>query len=197
VGKVLSAQGSGYYPSCIQEGSKPDDPDYFDLTIAQGMALYWRTRRWRVDASGSFYSDGRGTPENPIVYSGGSELTPSLTITSEEKLVCFGNYTFYFNGDIGVESGTQPITFTYDFSGGYKTNEKFYPLFEVDSIYVYNSYPSGQKVGNTRFIFNNYTIVKDLYTNDTGASGDVLIDFTCIEYWSYGGTYDTATGNPL
>jgi len=196
MGKVLSAQGTGYYPSCIQEGSRPDDNDYLDLTIEQGMALYWRTRGWRVDASGSFYSDGRGTPENPIVFSGGSELTPSLTVTSEEELVCFGNYIFDFTGTFIIE-GAVPITFNYDFSSGYKTEEKFFPAFDVDGLFVYSSFPNGEKIGNVRFIFNDYTIVKDIYTDDTGAVGDVLIDFTCIEYWSYGGTWNTSTGQPL
>ena len=89
MGKVLSAQGTGHYPSCIQEGSRPNDPSYLDLTIEQGMALYWRTRRWRVDASGSYYSDETGSPGNPLVFSGGGELTQYTPVGSEEDLVCF------------------------------------------------------------------------------------------------------------
>jgi len=196
VGKVLSAQGSGYYPSCIQTGSQTGSPYYLDLTIAQGMALYWRAKTWRADASGSFYSDGRGTPENPIVYSGGGVLTPYTPVTAEENLLCLGANDFghYLN------SGDTFIEVFYDYTSGYKTNERFFPSFSFSTLYISNSpagTPPGEKIGDVRLLFNGYIITKDLYVNETGASGNVLIDLTCIEYWSYGGTYDTATGEPL
>jgi len=200
MGKVLSSQGTGYYPSCIQSGSQIDSPFYLDLTIEQGMALYWRTRRWRVDASGSFYSDGRGSPESPIVYSGGGELTQYTPVGSEEDLVCLGGSEYGFFGDINVQSEAEFVEVFYGYTSGYKTDLKFFPSFSLNTIYIGSSpagTPAGEKVGSVRLIFNGYTIAKDLYTNDTGASGDVLIDFTCIEYWSYGGTWNTSTGEPL
>jgi hypothetical protein len=164
------------------------------------MALYWRTRRWRVDASGSFYSDGRGSPENPIVYSGGGELTQYTSVDSEENLVCLGGSEYGFFGDVDVESMPQLVEVFYDYTSGYKTDLKFFPSFSFSTIYLSSSpseTPAVEKVGSVRLIFNGYTIAKDLYTNDTGASGNVLIDFTCIEYWSYDGTWNTSTGEPL
>jgi len=197
VGKVLSAQGSGYYPSCIQTGSQTGSPYYLDLTIDQGMALYWRTRKWRVDASGGFISDSYGAP---IIYSGGGELTQYTPVGSEEDLVCKGGDEYGFFGDINVDSGTQPVEIFYDYTSGYKSDSKFFPTFALNTIYISSSpagSPPGQKIGDVRLLFNGYTITKDLYINDTGASGNVLLDFTCTEYWSFGGTYDTATGEPL
>jgi hypothetical protein len=167
------------------------------------MALYWRTRRWRVDASGSFYSDGKGTPSNPISYSGGGELTQYTPVDSEENLVCLGGSEYGFFGDIivtDIASTTQPVEVFYNYTTGYKTDLKFFPSFSFNTLYIGSSpagTPAGQKVGSVRFIFNGYTIAKDLYINDTGASGNVLIDFTCIEYWSYDGTWNTSTGEPL
>lgn len=195
MGKVLSAQGTGYYPSCIQEGSRPDDRDYLDLTIEQGMALYWRTRRWRVDASGDYYSDERGTPEDPIVFSGGGELTQYTPIGSEEDLVCLGTSEYGFFGDINIEGEPSPVEVFYDYTSGFKTDLKFFPTFFFNSIFI--SSIASNKVGVARLIFNGYTIAKDIFSSESGAAGDVLIDFTCIEYWSYGGTYNTSTGLPL
>jgi len=202
VGKVLSAQGSGYYPSCIQTGSQTGSPYYLDLTIAQGMALYWRTRKWRVDASGGFISDNFAIPNN---YSGGGNLTQYTPVGSEEDLVCKGGDEYGFFGDIQISNYAggpfpTPVEVFYDYTSGYKTDSKFFPTFALNTIYISSSpvgTPPGQKIGDVRLLFNGYTITKDLYVNDTGASGNVLLDFTCTEYWSYGGTYDTATGNPL
>jgi len=163
------------------------------------MALYWRTRKWRVDASGGFISDSHSVA---IIYSGGGVLTQYTPVGSEEDLVCKGGDEYGFFGDINVDSATQPIEVFYDYTSGYKTDSKFFPTFAVNTIYITSS-PVGSppvvfgKVGDARLLFNGYTITKDLYINDTGASGNVLLDFTCTEYWSYGGTYDTATGEPL
>jgi hypothetical protein len=150
-----------------------------------------------VDASGGFISDSYGAP---IIYSGGGELTQYTPVTSEESLVCKGGDEYGFFGDINVDSGTQPVEVFYAYTSGYKTDSKFFPTFALNTIYISSSpagSPSGQKIGDVRLLFNGYTITKDLYINDTGASGNVLLDFTCTEYWSYGGTYDTATGNLL
>lgn len=195
MGKVLSAQGTGYYPSCIQEGSRPDDPDYLDLTIEQGMALYWRTRKWRVDASGSYYSDGQGTPEDPLVFSGGGELTQYTPVGSEEDLVCLGGSEYGFFGDISLNGEPDGVEVFYDYTTGFKTDEKFFPAFFFNSAFI--SSTRQIKVGVARLIFNGYTIAKDIFSSESGAVGDVLIDFTCIEYWSYGGTWNTSTGQPL
>ena len=195
MGKVLSAQGTGYYPSCIQEGSRPNDPSYLDLTIEQGMALYWRTRRWRVDASGSYYSDETGSPGNPLVFSGGGELTQYTPVGSEEDLVCLGGSEYGFFGDININGIPSGVEVFYDYTTGFKTDEKFFPSFFFNSIYI--SSTDSIKVGVARLIFNGYTISKDIFSSEDGAVGDVLIDFTCIEYWSYGGTWNTSTGELL
>jgi hypothetical protein len=137
------------------------------------------------------------------VYSGGGELTQYTPVGSEENLVCLGESEYGFFGDIIVSNiapSTQPVEVFYDYTSGFKTDEKFFPSFSFNSLYISGSplgTPPGQKVGSVRLIFNGYTITKDLYTSDTGANGDVLIDFTCVEYWSYGGTWNTSTGELL
>jgi hypothetical protein len=206
VGKVLSAQGSGYFPSCIQPGSVPDSQWNLDLTIPQGMALYWRTKEWRFEASGSWTSDNRIGPQ-PV--SGSGNIVKLNEITSEEQLVCLsdGNTIFgYFDTDqdrIDIEITFNVRSDTITFYNSYQSKTKVYPYFDINGLYIQsNNAREDQKVGILRFIFNGYTISKNLYTNDgdypwTGTSGNVLIDIICREYWSYGGTYDTTTGEPL
>jgi hypothetical protein len=201
MGKVLSAQGSGYYPICIETGERPDDQDYLDLSIEEGMALYWRTKKWRIDASGTFISNNFG---QPVVFSGGGEITLRTIIESEEKLVCSGYKAFGGNGNnIVANSSSQSYDIYWRFPDGYKTETKFYPYFIFTSPYIQSyNVREDQKVGTLRFLFNGYTITKNLYTDTaeypyTGTSGNVQISFTCTEYWPYGGTYDTTTGQPL
>jgi hypothetical protein len=201
VGKVLSAQGSGYYPSCITSGTEPELQNNLVLTIEQGMALYWRTKKWTISASGSFISNNFG---EPIVVSGGGEATLLTPIDSEEALVCSGEYGFGVYGDLLMNGFPMSYEVYWDFYFyGKKSNNNFYPYFDYNSVYIQNNNSrEDQKIGIFRFLFNGYTITKNLYTDTaeppySGTSGNVQIDLTCTEYWSYGGTYDTSTGNPL
>jgi hypothetical protein len=195
MGKVLSAQGTGYYPSCIPEGARPGSPLFLDLTIEQGMALYWRTRGWIVQASGTYYSDNRGTEQNPIIFSGGGSTTQVTPVGSEEELVCLGDRTHGFIGNIDDGTVDGGVELFLDYTFGFKTEEKFFPAFEFNSLFI-RSRPA-TSVGVLRLIFNGYTIEKNLFSLEEDASGDVLIEFTCTQYWSYGGTYNTSTGEPL
>ena len=196
MGKVLSAQGTGYYPSCIQVGERPNDESYLDLSIEEGMALYWRTKKWRVDASGSFTSDDY---DYPITYSGSSLATRTPKVEAEENLVCTGKSEFVVLGDILWNGGLSKAEFAYDFTFGYKSDSKFYPYFVCNAPLI-GTFPSGDKVGNIFISFNGYTKTGSLYYSQDAPgtpSGNVLLSFTCIEYWSYGGTYDTTTGQSL
>ena len=207
MGKVLSAQGSGYFPSCIQPGSAPDSQWNFDLTIQQGMALYWRTKQWRFEASGSWISDNRG---ERVQVSGSGDLVKLNEIASEENLLCLGRGDSVLYGYIPTDQGNWDIDIAFNvkseiftFFNSYQNSTRVYPWFEINSDFIQNhNVREDQKIGTIRFIFNGYTIAKNLYTDDgvppwTGTNGNVLVDIICKEYWSYGGTYDTATGEPL
>lgn len=170
------------------------------------MALYWRTRKWRFEASGSFITDA--SPERPV--SGSGDVVKLNEIASEENLLCLGRGDSILYGYIPTDQGNWDIDMSFNiqsdvftFLNSYQNKTKVYPWFEINSGFIQNhNVREDQKIGTIRFLFNGYTISKNLYTNDgqspwTGTNGNVLIDIICKEYWSYGGTYDTATGNPL
>ena len=207
MGKVLSAQGSGYFPSCIQPGSASGSQWNLDLTIEQGMALYWRTKQWRFEASGSWISDNR---VERVPVSGSGDVVKLNEIASEENLLCLGRGdeillgyipTDQRNLDIDMSFNIQSDVFT--FLNSYQDKTKVYPWFEINSVFIQShNVREDQKIGTIRFMFNGYTISKNLYTDDgeppwTGTNGNVLIDIICREYWSYGGTWNTSTGEPL
>jgi len=207
MGKVLSAQGSGYFPSCIQPGSATSSQWNLDLTIAQGMALYWRTRKWRFEASGSWISNNRVVPQS---VSGSGDVVNLDEAASEENLLCLGRGDSSIYGYFDTDQGKFDIELSFNvqsnilaFFNSYQTKTSVYPWFRINSTYIQNNNErEDQKIGTIRFIFNGYTIAKNLYTNDaeepwTGTNGNVLLDIICKEYWSYGGTWDTSTGELL
>ena len=52
------------------------------------------------------------------------------------------------------------------------------------------------KIGTYKITYLDYDIVGNLFGTD-GSSGTALIEVNAKEYWSYGGTYSTTTGQPL
>ena len=204
MGKVLSAQGTGYYPSCIKTGSAPDSQFNLDLTIEQGMALYWRTRKWSFVASGSWISNNYGIQQN-VSGSGEFENVDPI-VTSEEQLLCLGDYGYFASFTTDQDTFDIEWAFVLDLTppfASYKSETNFYPYFRLNSTFVQsNNSREDQKIGTLRLNFNGYIISKNLYTDTAsfpydGTSGNVLIDITCIEYWSYDGTWNTSTGELL
>jgi len=207
MGKVLSAQGTGYYPSCIKSGSAPDSQFNLDLTIEQGMALYWRTRKWSFVASGSWISNNYAIQQN--VSGSGEFRNVDPIVTSEEQLLCLGDYGYFASFTTDQDSLDIEWAFAIDLPNlfrpavSYKSDTNFYPYFRLNSGFIqsHNS-REDQKIGTLKLNFNGYIISKNLYTDTAeppydGTSGNVLIDITCSEYWSYGGTWNTSTGEPL
>jgi len=223
VGKVLSAQGSGWFPTCITYGAASDPTNFgLDCTIVQGMSLYWKTRTWRVNASGGYrlYNSPGGQPDLVASYSGGGEIVadylPSyfsndrITPSSEENLLCLGDYIRDMSSQnifITLDNGTFSCFFNVYlfFSAGYLNQTKVNPYFELDTGGKIQN--GGQaiteKVGTLRMSFDGYDLDSNLYYWDrvpeeySNVEGNVLFHYTCTEYWSYGDTYDTATGEPL
>ena len=171
------------------------------------MALYWRTRKWRFEASGSWISNNRVVPQS---VSGSGDVVNLDEAASEENLLCLGRGDSSIYGYFDTDQGKFDIELSFNvqsnilaFFNSYQTKTSVYPWFRINSTYIQNNNErEDQKIGTIRFIFNGYTIAKNLYTNDaeepwTGTNGNVLLDIICKEYWSYGGTWDTSTGELL
>lgn len=203
MGKVLHASYSGYFPTCIISGTPTPSQEYLSLTLEQAMALFWRVRTWEAKASGSFRDN---VLEANIEYTSGSfaDMTPSIEITEEKNLVCKGSETFYFERnatatitpDIGGPYNVDgTINFQYIFSSIKNNASTYYPSFLISSINSTTSFYTA-KIGTYYIKYLNYTFTGDLF-GQADSSGSALIEVNAKEYWSYGGTYNTSTGQPL
>jgi hypothetical protein len=209
MGKVLSAQGSGYFPFCITKAdSVPKNAQGgtfypVGLTIKQATALFWKVKKWTfADAflgksSPSFSLFG--SPEN------------------EEGFVCASGFSYdnVFYGDLIPGAFSQIIYF--DLFTSTIIQQASEKVLRVGDLYYPRLFFSGQYADDTGFLasgltyqdlsapylsgvfrinFADTTISVDLYS----AFEDVnfyIADLTADEYWSYGGIYDTTTGEPL
>jgi len=198
MGKVLHASGSGYFPFCIADGEQEDCP----YTLEDAMKAYWRVRTWTFSASGIF----EATDEPSYLAPFSSEITniTSRDIetgepqTLEEGLVCDNFF---------VNNNTEDVEATIEFSGQAFKSGDFYDSGLYSGII-------DNRVEPLEFFFaaNN---VSDFYISILGVSIPITMTYvndnqetefvitqgsatlTPTEWWSYGGTYDTATGEPL
>jgi hypothetical protein len=200
MGKVLSTQGSGYFPQCII------DSDVGIYSLEDAMKIYWRVRTWTYSVSISAIGQG----DCPILYGNDSFIIGS-SANREEQLVCGGNS--FYGSKFYPEStfiGAAEINF---FSRVYKNGNKYAGIqisinlgglpsqcapFFTNVIYSDQSYEGG-RFDST--ILGEKIKLKGDFGNDPPVSlFDVIsfnAEFTPNSYWSYGGTYNTTTGQPL
>jgi hypothetical protein len=203
MGKVLHASYSGYFPTCIIDGTPTPTQDYLSLTLEQAMALFWRVKTWEARASGSFYSYNINSN---ITYTSNSfsDMTPSITIQEEKNLVCKGSETFSFERaatatitpDVGPPYNVDgTINFQYIFTSIKKNSSTYYPSFIISSINAISSYALSftAKIGTYKITYLDYDITGDIFGAD-GSYGFALIEINAKEYWTYGGTYNSQTG---
>jgi hypothetical protein len=209
MGKVLSAEGSGYFPTCIQEGTATPPRNFLSLTLEQAMSLFWRVKTWEAKITGSVsYNNGQTVTYLLSTYQELERNRPE--INSEEDFVCNGNAGFEFERVIQVsvaQDGEDPFifdyrwSFLYTFFGAYRNGNLFYPYFETQNVGPIISFDAptyNTNVGIYQISLNGFTISGDLYAEDDNApSGTALIEIRAKEYWSYGGTYNTQTGARL
>jgi hypothetical protein len=207
MGKILYPD---YFPVCIPKGAPSPAKNYLSLSLRQAMTLFWRVKRWEGRLSGGYVEEGEFGQIYTTTFSGGgsySQLNPFFFFPSEEMdLVCsYGQ--FYFSRDAGsyvtqsdayYGAGNVILSFYYSFneSEAFSDGSTIFPSFTVYG--AGSSSGNGGQVGTYTLSFNGYTESRPLYTAYGSVnSGSVSIDIRAVEYWSYGGTYDTATGRPL
>ena len=202
MGKVLHASGSGYFPGCVTDGTPPERS--LGLTLEQAMGMFWRVRTWEVRTSGTQFYESAFSQYNSNSY---SNLIPFQNVGKEEDLVCYGGSFFpqTLSVDVTVTptSGDPPgppfivgssINFVY--GGSIIKNDPFYYFdFYIEGFNCL-TYLFTDKVGTYNISYLNHQISGDLF-GPPDTSGTTLIEINAKTYWSYGGTYDTATGNRL
>lgn len=203
MGKVLHASYSGYFPFCIGTADSSKIGQYkpypISMSLEDIMKAFWRVKTWRV----------KGILLNNIAVPTYYKNAVPIQITEEKDLVCADAFNFViFKED--EEGYPDRCEFWLErFSENYtviKQNDSYYPRLLFGFLYYkpgfdneivsseldWNTQPSIEAAGTIKFL--NYDIPGfKVFGNNSYANGSI----TPEEYWSYGGTYDTATGNPL
>jgi hypothetical protein len=200
MGKVLHASGSGYFPGCIQEGT---DSVYAVWPLEQAMQTYWRVRAWDFNADIVVrFFDYPDEGENTDI-----PFTTSLTdirsvVGDEEELVC-NNNEFFKTGIGSADLFFFPVSnLSYPYR---KVGDLYYSGFggfiEDNSEETEFSFWAGNGGQFSISILGaTLAIGADYMGTLSGGPHEVIsctASLTPSEWWSYGGTYDTATGNPL
>jgi hypothetical protein len=211
--KVLHASKSGYFPFCEQNSLDFSDNLKIDGTLEQIMALYWRVKRFKYSLTGQYTADFA----DPIIISGGSGVfAQNIYPPNEEDLVCSGPTLFTGSATLSTE-----VTITPNFYMGLFLTNPISPLpffqstddiyktyFQITSDRVFGGGEFTNSIATSEFsqpcgnysvqIFSQIIKFGTLFqTFNPNYSGNVSLVIEPSEYWSYGGTYNTTTGEPL
>ena len=197
MGKVLHASDSGYFPFCIADGAPEDCP----WTLEKAMQTYWRVRTWTFFASG--IATNTEDPSDTIPFS--SEFTDITSRDSgeprtlEEGLVCYNSFSTEY-----IETENASI----DFTQQAETSEGLYNSsleglvidYRIDPLEFF--FAANNSSAFSISILGTNIPITMTWRNDDDSEASYIITsgsatLTPTLWWSYGGTYDTATGNPL
>jgi len=157
------------------------------------MKMYWRVKTWRVSVT---LSD-RTVPGSPT---NGTYISDCYwNVSSEEGLVCPGLFFVSSGGGEGWENFGFTIYQNTDgnsIAAGFlftPTGDSGEP--EISSVSNLSNQPGGTlsienfgEGGSCTIYVPNVTLPE---------YGNLSINIRANEYWSYGGTYNTETGEPL
>jgi len=207
MGKVLHASYSGYFPSCIGEERTQG---VLNGSLEDLMYIYWRVKTWEIESVIGQLLVGDG----PATWTFNQGVTPlgSINANTEEELVC--GKTFLQGASVSFEAETPPdppSTISGDFgmfftptvsqnaNGLYQIT--FYIEFSLASTRIFfSSLPAsfgadqGAQVGE--LTIKPINIKTPIYGSGS-ITGTMNISVRATEWWSYGGTYNTQTGEPL
>jgi hypothetical protein len=204
MGKVLHASGSGYFINCIEESGDSANAIW---TLENAMKLYWRVRSWSFSASGILEEEGDlfsfslnfNNIESYFYYEPDDEFIPT---PREEQLVCGGeSYPFFSE----INNLTSPSLIEVGRRGVFKVGDLYNPSFEGEfaNRFPYNldfrmaaSIPSLYPTISTVSLFGGVLPI-GVRSRVGGEVISLTATLTPTEWWSYGGTYNTSTGEPL
>lgn len=194
MGKILFP---GYYPcgEFISNGGVNYTPLNLENLTAE-MAVYWRVKKWKatiVVTPGPNYSSG------PI----GTFYQYGYWNANTEEDLCCHNATYFQNDPLEL-GGDNPWASSY--FGFAFSNEKPYIIYSYNPIdeghwqtqtSIYNSY---YNLGTLSIENFSPSIVIAAYSSpepNDGWEASLSVSIRADEYWSFGGTYNTQTGEHL
>jgi len=214
MGQVLHASHSGHFPFCVPPANSEEIGQYKKYPIAMtkedAMKAFWRVRTWRISG---VELDDEVTP----TYYSGNNYTEKL-INQESDLVCAMGFSLFkfvnfgpssFNSDraefffFPVLSGENTVV---EYSGSYYPRIMFIftaALYNEDGgliedketetdLSYWNPPPGYGGSGSVNFM--GYNIPGFRFPDIPSYTGASIQPES---YWSYGGTYNTSTGQPL
>lgn len=180
MGKVLHASKSGYFPFCLPE-FQDEVTQFTTASVAVAMKSFWVLRSFSV--TGTYNGPSSSVLDFSIVLSN--------TASKEEEIVCNPMW------EVSSSSSLVDIVGSwYDGGQFYKYGNLIIPNYRISALYDQGQGSgfviiSQSSSGYTEtFSFEGMT-----FYGESGGALSFLI--TPISYWSYDGTYDTSTGNPL
>lgn len=221
MGKVVHASKSGYFPYCLDTEDVSSAQYVAQISLSLAMAIYWRAKKIRWFGTVNWPST-----ELPEWVNAPWHLEISSSATTEEELVCFPRSPQWIVSSVEnlTDGGGNPIVVGSDYS--WNTIQSAYENGSNESNLVCDLSFSAFFVSGAALGFNlkslSFSPVFQYYSMPFANAGTLVLagefpytgnqapifdssppnDYTTtlshtIEYWSYGGTYNTSTGLPL
>ena len=216
MGKILFPK---YFPSCPTDGSEyivSGQTNALRSGIAETMKLFWRPKKIKLSGSYFGFDD---TVEGGCIIPGTFEFIIQSPYGSEEEMICepYRRWTIASQVNTFLPLGEfvwDSKPYTYDSSESLFTlNEIYLGLVDPNNpentcgcpctVYVTQRYPEEgfplnqsydyQVINICGVNFNMATYQNPINVGNSFVSTSVEV----TEWWSYGGTYDTTTGEQL
>jgi hypothetical protein len=172
----------------------------FDGDLIGFMRMYWRVKTWKVTATLTGYTN----PDGSIILPGPGDyvFTYGWDAQTEKDLVCprqfillsgdtsWDEYTFSFYWALQSENGYEPGFDLFIRPGDDASDAET----AIDREGVDNWAPVTINIDNFGSDIMSLTYYTTTASNKWGA---ISLKVEAESYWSYGGTYNTETGEPL
>ena len=200
MGKIIHP---AYFPFPSFCGASLVDCNTPSTTLSQKMYEYWVAKTYRVKISMS--DNGGAQPPNPEY-----NFYYGIDAGSEEVIPCTGVFSFIYQYGDRTQNEFDTNTFfnrvnhnqLCSYIAGLVTR-----FSEANDDFLYFGDLQGlQQTGTAVISFgdgHSLSIPYAILSQQPGANPDLFFEFitsfdiSVVEYWSYGGTYDTTTGTRL
>jgi len=187
MGKVLHASQSGYFPYCI---IPYQESEFFPLvsttSLINAMRLFWRIRKIR------FY--GTYEPTFPFEGTRNWQMVVESVADSEEKLVCNPLPGWIIKDQENLVND-EVLFSTFQFEDVTSLGESYVVRLSFGGFFQDTFGPEGWGFNNPSQAEPQGSI--DFEGVQMWGETAGTFNYEIQEYWSYGGTYDTTTGEPL
>lgn len=222
MGKVLHASYSGYFPFCTEQGTPSSSKEYLSLTLLEAMTLFWRVKRWELKVNGELNVNDTTSGVEKITYDNEEFFECEATGTSiatEEDFVCVQDADSFLFTTVGrlneLLTFRSGLTILNTFQGSFilvftTLDERIITNGSNFFVNFFSGFGSGVTtkdedrhpnnttiVGSYSISFGGFTKSGELFGPEGQFSGNMSLQIRVKEYWSYGGTYNTETGQPL